>query len=148
MFHRAISQSGTNLSPWSQPAYPGIATQRAIAIAEWFQCYHNDTDWSTILDCLRDQDSIEITKFFYKLFVRLLNFFYRKFALSILQLCFLFFIKKWDYDPMVPYPPVVEPDLPGAFITKHPRDLWNIHGNSIPWLSGINTEEGVMKTAS
>lgn len=50
-------------------------------------------------------------------------------------------------DPMVPYPPVVEPDLPGAFITKHPRDVINIHGNTVPWMSGINSDEGVMKTA-
>lgn len=48
---------------------------------------------------------------------------------------------------MVPYPPVVEPDLPGAFIAKNPRDLWNIHGNSVPWMSGITTEEGALKTA-
>lgn len=48
---------------------------------------------------------------------------------------------------MVPFPPVVEIDLPGAFITKHPRDDLNPHGKSIPWMVGITTDEGALKSA-
>lgn len=48
---------------------------------------------------------------------------------------------------MVPFPPVVEIDLPGAFITKHPRDEINPHGKSIPWIVGITTDEGALKSA-
>lgn len=48
---------------------------------------------------------------------------------------------------MIPFPPVVEPDLPGAFITKHPRDVKEPHGISIPWMTGLTSDEGVMKSA-
>ena len=48
---------------------------------------------------------------------------------------------------MVPLPPVVEPDLPGAFITEHPRDVKQPHGLSIKWMAGLTTDEGVLKTA-
>lgn len=75
LFQRAISQSGTNLSPWSQPAHPGIAEDRAIALAGWFNCYYNGSEWSAALDCLREKDPVEITKFFYKLFVSITNMF-------------------------------------------------------------------------
>jgi hypothetical protein len=48
---------------------------------------------------------------------------------------------------MIPFPPVVEPDLPGAFITKHPRDEVAPHALGIPWLTGITSDEGAMKSA-
>lgn len=56
-------------------------------------------------------------------------------------------IQEWDIDPMVPFPPVVEPDLPGAFITEHPRDDNKSHGMQIPFLTGLTTDEGIMKSA-
>ena len=55
--------------------------------------------------------------------------------------------QEWDTDPMVPFPPVVEPNLPGAFITNHPKDVINSHGNSLPWMTGLTSEEGAMKSA-
>lgn len=48
---------------------------------------------------------------------------------------------------MIPFPPVVEPDLPGAFITQHPRDVYEPHAISIPWLAGLTSDEGAMKSA-
>lgn len=48
---------------------------------------------------------------------------------------------------MIPFPPVIEPDIPGAFITNHPRDVKEPHGNSIPWMTGITSDEGAMKSA-
>lgn len=48
---------------------------------------------------------------------------------------------------MIPFPPVVEPDLPGAFITQHPRDVYEPHSISIPWMTGLTSEEGAMKSA-
>lgn len=56
-------------------------------------------------------------------------------------------IQEWDTDPMIPFPPVVEPDLPGAFITKHPRDEHEPHSKSIPFMTGLTYDEGVMKSA-
>lgn len=48
---------------------------------------------------------------------------------------------------MIPFPPVVEPNLPGAFITEHPRNVDTPHGTTIPWLTGLTSEEGAMKSA-
>lgn len=53
----------------------------------------------------------------------------------------------WDTDPMIPFPPVVEPDLPGAFITKHPREGHDENSLSIPFMTGITYDEGSMKSA-
>lgn len=50
-------------------------------------------------------------------------------------------------DPVVPFPPAVEPDLPGAFITRHPQDDSVPHGLSIPFLTGITSDEGAIKSA-
>lgn len=55
--------------------------------------------------------------------------------------------QEWDTDPMIPFPPVVEPDLPGAFITKHPRDEDEPHGLPIPFLTGLTSGDGAMKSA-
>lgn len=55
--------------------------------------------------------------------------------------------QEWDTDPMIPFPPVVEPDLPGAFITKHPRDEDEPHALRIPFLTGITSGDGAMKSA-
>lgn len=54
----------------------------------------------------------------------------------------------WDTDPMIPFPPVVEPDLPGAFISVHPRDVQTPHGLSISWMAGLTSDEGAMKSAA
>ena len=48
---------------------------------------------------------------------------------------------------MVPFPPVVEPEGKGAFITKHPRDVEEPHGLTIPFMTGITADEGALKTA-
>lgn len=49
-------------------------------------------------------------------------------------------------DPMVVFTPVVEPDLPGAFITKHPRDEKAESSLEIPFLTGVTYDEGLMKS--
>lgn len=48
---------------------------------------------------------------------------------------------------MVAFTPVVEPDLPGAFITKHPRELIAETSQHVPFLTGITYDEGLMKSA-
>lgn len=55
--------------------------------------------------------------------------------------------QRWDTDPMIPFPPVVEPNLPGAFISEHPRDVKTPHAISIPWMGGLTADEGAMKSA-
>lgn len=48
---------------------------------------------------------------------------------------------------MIPFPPVVEPDIPGAFITKHPRDDHGENSLKIPFMTGLTYDEGAMKSA-
>lgn len=48
---------------------------------------------------------------------------------------------------MVAFQPVVEPDLPGAFLTKHPRDILKETPQNIPLLTGITHDEGLIKSA-
>lgn len=50
-------------------------------------------------------------------------------------------------DPMVPFPPVIEPNLPGAYMTKHPREIVEPHSLSIPFMTGLTLDEGAMKSA-
>lgn len=48
---------------------------------------------------------------------------------------------------MVAFTPVVEPDLPGAFITKHPLDTDTLIEDSekMKFLTGITHDEGLME---
>lgn len=48
---------------------------------------------------------------------------------------------------MVIFTPVVEPNLPGAFMTEHPRDGHNENSLKIPFMTGITYDEGLMKTS-
>lgn len=45
---------------------------------------------------------------------------------------------------MTPYKAVVEPDLPGAFLTRSPRLPPTT--SFVPWLTGINKDEGCLKS--
>lgn len=58
-----------------------------------------------------------------------------------------YFHQKFDMDPMVPFPPVVEIDLPGAFITKHPRETIAENTKAVPLMTGITFDEGALKSA-
>ncbi|XP_055677254.1 juvenile hormone esterase [Lutzomyia longipalpis] len=119
LFHRVISQSGTNLCAWAQPAHPGVAEKRAERLGQMMGC----TDANHLIECLREKSAEDITAAFYDFF-------------------------EWDTDPMIPFIPVVEPQHPEAFITKHPREEFDPHGLSLPWLSGVTLDEGALKTAS
>lgn len=49
---------------------------------------------------------------------------------------------------MIPFRPVIEPDHPGAFLAEDP--IISVHkGNvaDIPWMVGVNSEEGALKVA-
>lgn len=47
---------------------------------------------------------------------------------------------------MVTFSPVVEPNMPGAFITEHPRDEKTEKSFKIPFLTGVTYDEGLMKS--
>uniref|UniRef100_A0A182QQQ3 Carboxylic ester hydrolase n=1 Tax=Anopheles farauti TaxID=69004 RepID=A0A182QQQ3_9DIPT len=124
LFHRVISQSGVNLDAWAQPAHPGVAQARSIRLGQMLNCTQGvDGRFAEMLNCLRRVPADEVTKKFYDFYT-------------------------WDTDPMIPFPPVVEPDLPGAFITKHPRDEYGPHALALPWMTGLTQDEGALKSAS
>ncbi|XP_058454954.1 carboxylic ester hydrolase [Malaya genurostris] len=124
LFHRVISQSGVNLDSWALPTHPGVARKRSIQLGEMLGCSQGQTrDFRAMIDCLRKVPAEDVTKAFYNFFT-------------------------WDTDPMIPFPPVVEPNLPGAFITKHPREEYEPHAIALPWMTGLTMDEGALKSAS
>lgn len=50
-------------------------------------------------------------------------------------------------DPKVIFKPVVEPNVPGAFITDHPRDKLTENSLNRSLLIGINFNEGLIKSS-
>lgn len=73
LFSKAIAMSGTNLAPWSQPAYKGVARKRAIQLAQHFDCY-KPNDWPQSIDCLRNVSAKDITAAVYEFFVNMRSF--------------------------------------------------------------------------
>ncbi|XP_067639389.1 venom carboxylesterase-6 [Eurosta solidaginis] len=122
LFHRGIIQSGTYFNPWAQPQHKGVSAQRARKAAELVGCDEN-AQWPELLSCLRGKSAKAIVTTLYQLF-------------------------EWDYDPMVPYQPVVEPLHDSAFLTVSPRDVSVPHGFSLPVMIGATSEEGLLKTAA
>ena len=55
------------------------------------------------------------------------------------------YLKDWGYDPITPFGPVVEPDLPGAFLTEDPRAAMEAgRFNKVPLITGIVENEGIL----
>lgn len=69
LFHQGISQSGTNLDPWAQPAHETVAPTRAAKLGEIVGCPKDGNDWSGMMKCLRTVAAADITKAFYDFFV-------------------------------------------------------------------------------
>ncbi|XP_073834277.1 venom carboxylesterase-6 [Musca autumnalis] len=120
LFHKGISQSGTYFNPWAQPAHKGVPAKRAKKMAKLLGC---DGDWPKMLDCLREKPANDVVATIYDLF-------------------------EWDFDPMIPFPPVVEPEHPDAFLTILPREAPPPHGLKLPLMIGATSEEGLLKTAA
>lgn len=122
LFHRGISESGTHLAPWAAVAHRHVAEKRAKRLGEMMDCPLEGNNYSGMIECLRAVPALNITEAFYSFF-------------------------EWDTDPMIPFPPVIEGEHEEAFITENPRYKTNPHGDYIPWLTGVTSEEGSMKSA-
>ncbi|XP_031616881.1 cholinesterase 2-like, partial [Contarinia nasturtii] len=120
LYSKAIAMSGTNLAPWAQPAHKGVAKKRAKQFAEYFNCY-SPNNWTQTIECLRNVPAASISSSYYDFF-------------------------EFDTDPVVVFSPVIEPDVPGAFITKHPREERAETSSKIPFITGVNYDEGLMKS--
>ncbi|XP_017483494.1 PREDICTED: venom carboxylesterase-6-like [Rhagoletis zephyria] len=121
LFQKAIAQSGTYYNPWAQPQYKGLSASRACKVAQLVGC-NAEAQWPELLHCLRGKSAKDVVATLYELF-------------------------EWDYDPMVPFQPVVEPPHEGAFLTVWPRDVGLPHGFALPLMIGATSEEGLLKTA-
>ncbi|XP_063634693.1 juvenile hormone esterase-like [Cydia splendana] len=116
LFHKAISESGVATVPWAE-APPGEPLRQAFRLAKFLECPQTPSD--AMLECLRTKDSYDIINTEFQFYT-------------------------WDYEPMTPFKAVVEPDLPGAFLTVAPRSSQDIA--SIPWMTGLNSAEGCLKS--
>lgn len=57
----------------------------------------------------------------------------------------IFFEQQWNYDPFTPFGVVVEPALPGAFISADPLDsLQSGNFSKVPVIIGITEDEGIL----
>lgn len=57
-------------------------------------------------------------------------------------------LKFWSVDPLTTYRPVIEKDSPGAFMTRHPADIWESGDfQHIPWMTGVVANEGSVRAA-
>lgn len=122
LFHKAIAQSGTLYAPW---AFANTTESLAVTLrlAHGLKCergrHHN---WSRLVECLRHKTAENILE-----------------ASSTLS--------KWMGMPLVVFPPSVEKDREGAFLTQHPESLRENHGSKIPLLIGLTSDEGVFVSA-
>ncbi|KAG7312987.1 hypothetical protein JYU34_000059 [Plutella xylostella] len=116
LFHKAISESGTALVPWAE-APPGEALRNAFRLAKFMECPQAPSE--LMINCLRGKDAREMIDTEYRFYA-------------------------WDYEPMTPFKAVVEPDLPGAFLTSSPR--LTPAAAAVPWLTGLNKDEGCLKS--
>lgn len=57
-------------------------------------------------------------------------------------------LKFWSVDPLTTYRPVIEKEAPGAFITRHPAEIWESGDfQHVPWMTGVVANEGSVRTA-
>ncbi|XP_038206794.1 venom carboxylesterase-6-like [Zerene cesonia] len=119
LFHGAIAQSGVAISPWALAREP---KRRAFELGRELGIDTNNT--AELLGYLRATPSELLVKAGARLSA----------APG----------KTADLHNTValPFLPTVEPDLPGAFFTKMPKD--SLPGADVPLLTGYNAEEGII----
>ncbi|KAJ8950496.1 hypothetical protein NQ318_015240, partial [Aromia moschata] len=121
LFHRVIAQSGTAFCSWSIAAKDEVV-KNSKKLAKIFECPTNSS--VEMVECLRSVDPFDLvnqdTQFM-----------------------------EWDYDPMIPFKPVIEPKVEGAFLTEHPAEAFRSgRAADVPLIVGLNTEDGALKVAA
>ncbi|XP_077284688.1 venom carboxylesterase-6-like [Arctopsyche grandis] len=120
LFHRAILHSGSALCDWANSS-PGHPQKQAKKLGKIMECPIDDN--LKMIECLRTKEAKEIIaadKFFYE----------------------------WDFDPMIPFRPVVEPLNEHSFLSEDPRVLFK-EGRfaQVPMMNGLNENEGAIRTS-
>ncbi|KAB0797805.1 hypothetical protein PPYR_08798 [Photinus pyralis] len=121
LIHGAISSSGIATATWAV-AQKGEAKRNALRLAAFLNCPTSSSEIA--LECLRKVSAQNI----------------------VLQNAkFMEFL----YEPSIPHKPVIEPELPGAFLTKLPLDIIKSGGLAqVPYINGITTDDGTFKSAA
>ncbi|XP_063931967.1 juvenile hormone esterase-like isoform X2 [Zophobas morio] len=120
LFSTAISQSGTAHCLWAV-APDGQALRHATMLAQEFGCSTESS--SELVECLRKVPVYDLVAKDH-------------------------IFMKWDTDPMIPFKPVVEPNLEGAFLVEHPiESMKEGRFAQVPWIVGLNTNDGALRAA-
>ncbi|CAG7819169.1 unnamed protein product [Allacma fusca] len=115
LFHGIISQSGSSLNPWAMSRNPKEMARR---LGKNVGCPIETS--SEFLKCLLTKTTKEILD-----------------AMAPLTL--------WGIDPFAPFAVVIEPRIPGAFISEEPEYTMQNGGfNRVPVLMGVAAEEGLL----
>lgn len=118
LFNNAISQSGTAFNWWAFRDTNSVVEDGKL-LAKHFGC--STEDHYTMVECLQSID-----------------------AKTIVQTRQIFHI--WAEDPVMSFTPVVESIENDAFLPVHPlRVLKQGKYAPVPWISGVNSEEGGIK---
>lgn len=58
-----------------------------------------------------------------------------------------FLSQEWDFDPVIPFPPVIENSYDSEDEAFLPSFRYSKHSFDIPWMLGFTSEEGLIKLA-
>ncbi|XP_045470486.1 venom carboxylesterase-6-like isoform X2 [Harmonia axyridis] len=121
LFKGVISQSGTSFCVWSH-APAGENKIKAKKLGQLVGC--PTTSSKELVECLRGIDPMVFVKHD------------RDFM-------------DWDFDPMIPFKPVVEPPSKEAFLIDTPANLFKAGKFAdVPWIVGVNKEDGLLRSAA
>ncbi|XP_025830931.1 venom carboxylesterase-6-like [Agrilus planipennis] len=120
LLYAGISQSGNAFTSWSLSRH-NETENNSRKLASLLNCPENPS--TAMVECLRKIDSHTIIAQDEKLTI-------------------------WDTDPMIPFKPVIEPNVEGAFLSEHPLDIIKSRRMAdVPWITGINTGDGALRSA-
>lgn len=120
LINGAILHSGSAFGSWSF-APKGQGVRNTKKLAEFLNCPTGSNQ--EMIECMRKVDVQEIV------------------AQDVKFL-------EWNYDPMVAYKPVVEPNIAGAFLAEDPIDIIKSgKAANVPIMTGLTTEDGAIKSA-
>jgi len=118
-FHRAILQSGSAIASYTYPTKDPLALARRHAEVLGIHDANNLTN-NHLIDSLLKLDAADLVDSVEKL-------------------------KFWSNNPQTLYRPVIENDVPGAFLTQDPRVIWQ-NGNfkAVPWIVSYLENDGIV----
>ncbi|CAG9859232.1 unnamed protein product [Phyllotreta striolata] len=121
LFNKAIIQSGTSMCPWGL-SENDETIKNSFKLGKALNCPTESSQ--DMVECLRKVDA--------RTFIELDDIF-----------------KLWDYDPMIPFKPIIEPkSTKNPFLPDHPLNIIK-SGKSVdvPVIIGVTSQDGALKTS-